>query len=255
MPKRPVLSWFVSLIVTIPTVAIGAENPPIKAGEKVVAVADTALLVGRETLATVSVGTELDAEAVQDQWVWVALQHSGKTVRGWIDSHHLTGRPQVVDGERNPRIPAAYVGVWAEAGDNGKAKTLRDGTHVGAIIVREKYLIWVQRSLSPGPDDFQTCTVSCPTTWKLNETTGSLDFTARQSMGIDLPAKRALTRDASATIRREHDKLLLEIKGNPVTVQQPDFAVAPGSAVVVGPAGEFSLVGGGIARAYLKVGK
>jgi len=255
MPERAVLSWFVSLAVTIPTVAIGAENPPIKAGEKVVAVADTTLSVGRETLATVSVGTELDAEAVQGQWVWVALEHSGKTVRGWIDTRHLTGRPQVVDGEHSPRIPATYVGVWAEADGSGKAKTFRGGTPVGVLIIREKYLIWVQRSLSPGPGDFQTCTVSCPTTWKLNETTGSLDFTARQSMGIDLPAKRALTRDASATIRREHDKLLLETKGNALTVQQPDFAVAPGSAVVVGPGGEFSLAGGASARTYVMIGK
>lgn len=255
MPERPVLPWFVSLVVAIPTVAIGAENPPIKVGEKVVAVADTVLSVGRETLTTVSMGTELDAEAMQGPWVWVAMEHSGKTARGWIDTRHLTGRPQVVDGESSPRIPATYVGVWAEAGDNGKAKTLRDGTHVAALIIRAKYLIWVQRSLSPGPDDFETCTVSCPTTWKLNETAGTLTFPARQSMGIDLPAKRALTRDASATIRREHDKLLLETRGSALTIRQPDFAVAPGSAVVVGPAGEFSLVGGGSARTYVMVGK
>lgn len=220
-------------------------------------------------------------EAVQDQWVWIALEHSGKTLKGWIDSRHVVGCPSIAERKDSPRIPANYVGIWAWADGTGQVKTFQDGNHMGLLIIRAKFLIWVERSLAPGPADFQTCTVSCPTTWKLDATAGTLAFTARQSVGINLSAKQAMIRDAAVTIRQEKDGLLVRTQGDPEKITRPDVvqfapgsvlmndpagkrcwripdsstAVAPGFALVVSATGDFSLVGSGDARTYVKIGK
>jgi hypothetical protein len=59
--------------------AIGQEYKP---GDEVVALRDTELKAGRETVGNARKGDKLTVEQVQDQWLWVRC---GQT-RGWIDS-------------------------------------------------------------------------------------------------------------------------------------------------------------------------
>jgi len=89
-----VLAVFVAATVCTGGHIPADEQQAVKPGDVVVTLADAPLQVGREPLTTVLARRELVAETVNGDWVWVAVDEDGETIKGWIHAQHLTADPE-----------------------------------------------------------------------------------------------------------------------------------------------------------------
>lgn len=87
-----------------------------KAGDRLVTVKDAPVQVGTRTVATVPVGTEVVANAVQGEWVAVVLSQDGREITGWIEAKHLSARSSSRDASERRRRKVNTTTVRTSAG-------------------------------------------------------------------------------------------------------------------------------------------
>ena len=105
--------------------SIGASEPPARPARTVVALQDTAVQVGSDTLATVEAGTELAATQAQDDWVAITVKQGGKSISGWVPGDHLIRNPAGALAGLTTRVSGRVK--WLTAQDFQRMDTQADG--------------------------------------------------------------------------------------------------------------------------------
>ncbi|MFH1924551.1 MAG: HEAT repeat domain-containing protein [Planctomycetota bacterium] len=87
-----VVAWFVTVWLSP---YVGAAEPQIKPGDKVVTLTTAPLMSGSEKLAEVQPGVELTVTSVKAPWLGVTVSREGKDVKGWIYEGNLVPKPRL----------------------------------------------------------------------------------------------------------------------------------------------------------------
>lgn len=83
-----------------------AGSGEIKAGDRVVTIRESPLMLGKERLGTVQSGAELKALEVEGAWVGVGVVRDGQEATGWIPRRDLRPAPKQSSPALVPKVPA-----------------------------------------------------------------------------------------------------------------------------------------------------
>jgi hypothetical protein len=88
-----------------PRQSFSYEPAPFQVGDRVVSTDQTHVMKGRERLAVIDQGRELEVRKIEGPWVGVEFEADGKRVSGWIWHQHLRLADESAASDRSAATP------------------------------------------------------------------------------------------------------------------------------------------------------